>query len=126
MESKFAKWSAAIGGGSGCVIILAVSSAQVNLAKVLNGELPFSVAIALNGNSFTFLLMLLLLCVIGVIFAFWRPFSRGWLVGVIWLGIGSILAYAVYVSRFSIGPLLVLPTASFIMAGGFALSRRYR
>jgi len=126
MESKFAKWSAAIGGGIGCVIILAVWGAQVNLAKVLGGELPFGVAIALNGNSFAFLLVLLLLCVVGVIFAFWWPFSRYWLAGAIWLGVGSILAYAVYVSRFSIGPFLVLPAALFIMAGVFALMRWYR
>lgn len=119
------EWTAVIGGGLGCAIVLTVWSGQINLVEVLRGHLPLSIAIILGGNSFTFLSTLLLLCIIGIAIALWRNLSQLW-AGVIWLGIGGILAYAVYASRFSIGPLLIPSTVLFIIAGGFAIWQRWR
>jgi len=119
-KCRLAKWLAVLGGGRGVVIVLTVWGGQINLMEVLRGHLPLSIAIRLSSNSFIFLAILLFLCLIGSCIALWRKFPQVW-TGVIWLGIGIVLAYAVHVSRFSIGPLLIPSTALFIIAGGLAL-----
>lgn len=121
-QSWVAKWAAVVGGGYGVGIVLIVWIGQLNLGEVFSGHMPLRVAIALSSDAFPFLSVLLLICVMGVAVALQRNISRIW-AGILWLGIGGILAGATYVSRFSIGPLLIPSTALFIIAGILALGQ---
>jgi hypothetical protein len=121
-QSWVAKWCVVVGGGLGVGIALIVWIGQLNLGEVFSGHMPLKVVIALSGNAFYFLLVLLLVCVMGVAVALRRNVSRIW-AGIIWLGIGGILAGATYISRFSIGPLLIPSVALFILGGILALGR---
>ncbi len=122
-QSQAAKWAAMIGGGLGVGIVLSVWIGQLNLGEVLSGRMPLRVAIALNSNAFIILSVLLLVFLFGTAIALWQKFPLVW-AGVIWLGIGSILAYIVYISRFSIGPLLIPSSILFTIAGGLAIWQR--
>ncbi|GEM_PF-2999202 len=125
IQGRLAKWAAVSAGGLGCIIALSVLIGQLNLRDVFSGRMPLGIAIALGSNAFPFLLILLLICVLGITIALWKNFP--WIrAGVIWLGIGGILVYAVYLSRFSMGPFLIPSTALFIIAGGFALWQHWR
>jgi len=121
--SYLAKWAAVIGGGLGIVIVLTVWSGQTNLREVFSGQLPLSIAVALSGNSLAFLSMLLLFCTIGIAIALWQNLPQI-SAGAAWLAIGGALAYMMYTSRFSIGPLLIPSTVLFIIAGMLALWQR--
>lgn len=116
---RLAKVAAVIGGGLGCMIVLIVLSSQINLRDILSGQLPWSVVFVLYSNTFIFLLFLLFLFIIGIVVALWQGFSRIW-AGSVWLGIGGILAYVIYITRFSIGPLLI-PSAILFMAAACLL-----
>jgi len=123
-RSRLARWAAGVGGGLGCVTVLTVWNGQMHIAEILRGQLPLRVGIGLSGSSLAFLAMLLLLCMSGIAIALWRAFPQVW-AGVLWLGIGGLLLYAVYVSRFSMGPLLI-PSAALFLAAGILASWQWQ
>jgi hypothetical protein len=121
--SKAAKWAALIGGGLGTEILLNILTGQINLGRVLSGDMPLGVATAIAGKGLVFLSLLALVCMIGTMVALWPSIPR-LLSGAIWLGIGGILAMVTYMTPFSIGFLLVPSMALFLIAGVLAIWRR--
>jgi hypothetical protein len=121
--SKTAKWAALMGGGLGTAILLIILAGQLNLGRVLSGDMPLGVATAIAGKGLVILSLLALVCIIGTIVALWPNIHR-LLSGAIWLGIGGILAMVAYMTPFSIGFLLVPSMALFLIAGGLAIWRR--
>lgn len=122
---RFTNVAAQLGGTLGLVIVVIVGAGQLDLNNVLHGKLPLGVAIALGGNALPFLTMIFFTCLIAVISALWRNLDRVW-AGLIWLGCGGILIYGIYVSRFSMGFLLIPSAVLLAVAGLFALGRLVR
>jgi hypothetical protein len=123
MPSKAARWAGLIGGGLGTVILLNILTGQLNLGRVLSGDMPLGVAIVIAGKGLVLLSLLTLVCIIGTMVALWPKVPRV-LSGAIWLGIGGILAMVAYMTPFSIGFLLVPSMGLFLIAGGLAIWRR--
>lgn len=67
-----------------------------------------------------FLVLLLLICAIAIAVALWREIKPMWRAGV-WIGVGALLGYFVYLSRFSIGVYLIPAAGLILLAGGFAI-----
>jgi hypothetical protein len=122
-RSQAAKWAALIGGGLGTGILLIILTGQLNLGRVLSGDMPLGVAIAIAGKGLVLLSLLALVCIIGTMVALWRNVPQ-LLSGAIWLGIGGILAMIAYMTPFSIGFLLLPSTGLFLIAGGLAIWRQ--
>jgi hypothetical protein len=118
--SRLAKGAALAGGGLGVGLVLISGIGQLDLSNVVRGNLPLRTAIALSGNAFPFLLVLLLVCLVGLIIALPQKVNQVW-AGLLWLCTAGVIAYCVYLSRFSIGPLLIPSVALFIIAGLIAL-----
>lgn len=124
-KSHLAQWAVLIGGCLGILIVSLVAAGQFNLADVLIGKMPLRLAIALSSNALPFLAWILLICLIVVLTAIRRKMSPRW-AGLTWLGAAGILAYSVYYSRFSIGPLLIPTTVLIAIAGLTSLSQMRR
>ena len=122
---RFTNGAALLGGVLGLVIVLIVGAGQLDLNNVLRGKLPLGVAIALGGNAIPFLTMIFFTCLIVVIFALLRNIRSLW-AGLIWLGGAGILIYGIYLSRFSMGLLLIPSAVLLTVAGLVALGRRWR
>lgn len=118
--SRLARGSALAGGGLGAGLVLISGIGQLDLSNVARGNMPLGTAIALSGNAFPFLLMLLLVCLFGLIIALPQKINQVW-AGLIWFSAAGIIAYSVYLSRFSIGPLLIPSVGLFTIAGLFAV-----
>lgn len=123
MPSKAARWAGLFGGGLGTGILLIILIGQLNLDRLLSGDMPLGVAIAISGKGIALLSLLALTCMIGATIALWRNVPR-LLAGATWLGIGSTLAMIAYMTPVSIGPLLVPPMLLFLLAGALAIWRR--
>ena len=119
---RFANVAVLLGGVLGLVIVLIVGAGQLDLNDVFRGKLPPGVAIALGGNAFPFLSMIFITCLIAVISAVLRNLGSLW-AGLIWLGSAGILIYGIYISRFSMGLLLIPSAILLAVAGLFALWR---
>ena len=72
--------------------------------------------IKLNLDAYPFMFLLLLLHLITITVALWRKVKPLWR-AIVWLSVGGLLAYFVYLSRFSIGAFLI-PTAGLILTAG--------
>ena len=69
-----------------------------------------------NLDAYPFMFLLLLLHLITITVALWRKVKPLWR-AMVWLSVGGLLSYFVYLSRFSIGAFLI-PTAGSILAAG--------
>lgn len=114
--NRLAKGAALAAGWLGVGIVMVSGIGQLDLSNVIRGNMPLRTAITLSGNVFPFLFVLLLVCVIALVTAWLRSINQVW-AGLIWFGVAGVLAYSVYLSRFSIGPFLIPSTALFIVAG---------
>lgn len=115
-STRLAKWAALAAGWLGVATVLAAGIGQLNLGNVIRGTLPLRTALALSSNVFPFSFVLLLVFMIGLIIAWVRDLNQVW-AGLIWFILGGVLAYFVYLSRFSIGPLLIPSAVLYIIAG---------
>lgn len=116
----FSKGAALIGAGLGVGVVLIVAIGQLRLDQVLSGNMPLEVAVSIGSNAFPFLSLLLLIFIIAGITVFWRNRSQVW-VGLIWLGAAGVVAYCVYLSRFSLGPMLIPSVVLLTVAGLLAI-----
>lgn len=111
---------ALIGGTWGTLVILWVSSQQIQVGPVLRGEIPLSVAVT-GMNALPFLSFTLVACIAAIGLALSGQRVRPLMAGLVWVLISFMLGYGVYLSRFSIGPLLLPATLLILLAGIIAL-----
>lgn len=113
-----------IGGVWGVAVTLVVWLGQLQLNQVIQGQMPLSVAIALSGNVFPFLSLLVVVHALVIGTALWKGFSR---IGsaAIWLGASGLLLYAIYLARFSMGLLLIPSTILLALAGILATTTHF-
>ena len=121
VKTRLAQWAVLVGGSLGILVVGAVGAGQLNLGDVIRGNMPLRIAVALSGNAFPFLVLILLVCLVAILTAMWRKMSQ-LRAGLTWLSAAGVLAFCVYYSRFSVGPLLIPTTALFAIGGLTALS----
>ncbi len=110
-----------LGGGLGCIVVMFVAAGQINLTRILQGKLPLEVGISIAKNSFSFLISLLVIFLLSIAVEFLIHPINKIIAAITWLVFGLILVYAIYLSRFSIGQLIIPSTFLLILAGGLTL-----
>jgi len=104
---------ALVGGIYGGVLAIGTAFRQLDLGAVLQGKMSLGVAFSLGGNALPVLVLLLCLCLTSIGLAI-QEHQNLILTSIIWLVIGGVLLYGVYMARFSMG-LLLLPSAGLIL-----------
>jgi hypothetical protein len=117
---RLAREAAILAGSLGTIAVLSVAAGQLQLSSVLGGDLPVRLAVAMGTDALPFLVSVLIICLLGIAAA-WRKLPRPW-AGVGWLLASAALTYGVYLSRFSMGLLLIPSTVLFAIAGVIALA----
>lgn len=115
---SFTRLCVLFGGGVGCVVVVFVAAGQINLARILQGKLPLEVGISMARNSFGFLSLLFVIFLLSMVVEVFIHQKNKLIAALLWLVFGLILVYGVYLSRFSIGQLIIPSTFLLLLAGG--------
>lgn len=111
-----ARGIALVASGWGSFNLLWVAVRQIDVAGILQGDIPLGIAFRIGGDVLPFLFLLLLPCLVSLVVAIRRDSHPIWGAS-IWTITGFILAYGVYLARFSVGPLLIPSAALMLLAG---------
>lgn len=119
-NKSYSRLCAIVGGSLGCIVVLFIAAGQLNLAEVIRGRIPLDVAISMGKDAIGFLGFLMLINLFALITGRFIYRSQRLRVAIIWTGLGLIMVYPIYVSRFSIGMLMIPSAALLLLAGSLA------
>ena len=122
---RVAQGAAWLSAGLGVWISVSVGLRQLDLAALWRGDMPLTVAFNIHARALASLSLILLASFASLVIALWHSL-KPWQAGVLWLGVGGVLSYFIYLARFSIGPYLIIPAALVILAGMLSLWQSFR
>jgi hypothetical protein len=124
-RARVAQGAAWLSAGLGVWISISVGFGQLDLAALWRGDMPLNVAFSIHARVLAFLSLLLLVSIASLVIALWHSL-KPWQAGVLWLGVGGVLSYFIYLARFSIGPYLIIPVALVMLAAILSLWQSFR